>query len=29
LTGNITVTLEDIAAMSRYSEQERAALPKL
>ena len=29
LTGNITVTLEDFAAMSRYSEQERAALPKL
>ena len=26
--GNVTVTLEDFAAMSRYSEQERAALPK-
>ena len=29
LNGNITVTLEDLAAMSKYSEQERAALPKL
>lgn len=28
LSGNITVRLEDVAAMSRYSEQERAALPK-
>lgn len=27
-SGNITVTLEDFAAMSRYSEQVRAALPK-
>ena len=26
--GNIAVTLEDVAAMSRYSEQDRAALPK-
>ena len=26
--GNIAVALEDVAAMSRYSEQERAALPK-
>jgi hypothetical protein len=26
--GNITVTLEDFAATSRYSEQVRAALPK-
>jgi hypothetical protein len=29
LSGNITITLEDLAAMSKYSEQERAALPKL
>jgi hypothetical protein len=29
LNGNITITLEDSAAMSKYSEQERAALPKL
>ena len=27
-SGNITVTLEDFAAMSKYSEQARAALPK-
>ena len=27
--GNITVTLEDFAAMAKYSDQERAALPKL
>ena len=26
--GNISITLEDVAAMSRYSEQDRAALPK-
>jgi len=26
--GNIAVALEDVAAMSRYSEQDRAALPK-
>jgi hypothetical protein len=26
--GNIAITLEDVAAMSRYSEQDRAALPK-
>ena len=29
LSGNITITLEDSVAMSKYSEQERAALPKL
>ena len=29
LNGNITITLEDLAAMSKYSEQQRAALPKL
>jgi hypothetical protein len=29
LNGNITITLEDAAAMSKYSDQERAALPKL
>ena len=29
LNGNIVVTLEDFSAMSRYTEQERAALPKL
>ena len=29
LNGNITITLEDSAAMSKYSDQERAALPKL
>ena len=28
LSGNITVRLEDVAAMTRYSEQERSALPK-
>jgi hypothetical protein len=28
-SGNITVTLEDFAAMSKYSDQVRAALPKL
>jgi len=28
LSGNIVITLEDFAAMSKYSEQERAALPK-
>jgi hypothetical protein len=28
LSGNITVRLEDVAAMAKYSEQERAALPK-
>ena len=27
--GDITVTLEDLAAMSKYSEEQRAALPKL
>jgi len=29
ISGNITVTLEDLVAMSKYSEKERAALPKL
>ena len=29
LSGNITIILEDSVAMSRYSEQELAALPKL
>ena len=29
LSGNITINLEDLAAMSKYSEKERAALPKL
>jgi hypothetical protein len=29
LSGNIIIVLEDLAAMSKYSEQERAALPKL
>ena len=27
-SGNIVITLEDLAAMSKYSEQERASLPK-
>ena len=27
-SGNITIILEDVAMMAKYSEQERAALPK-
>jgi hypothetical protein len=28
LSGNIKITLEDLAVMSKYSDQEKAALPK-
>jgi hypothetical protein len=28
LSGNIIITLEDLAVMSKYSEREKAALPK-